>query len=169
MAHGQYHKTYTALRDQTDGCHPNWLRTPRSCRITALSRVPPRLIDFSITKIGDLSLRKRRAMASRLKLARAAAAVAGASVALMMTAVIPAGAEPASGRVDSGGDEYGYHVNLGKDYDDMSTGLIGFELADGTKLQMYCVEIDTGIDRKHGMVEQPWDSYPNPKSPFNDN
>jgi len=108
-------------------------------------------------------------MASRLKLARAAAAVAGASVALMMTAVIPAGAEPASGRVDSGGDEYGYHVNLGKDYDDMSTGLIGFELADGTKLQMYCVEIDTGIDRKHGMVEQPWDSYPNPKSPFNDN
>ncbi len=108
-------------------------------------------------------------MASRLKLARAAAAVAGASVALMMTAVIPAGAEPASGRVDSGGDEYGYHVNLGKGYDDMSTGLIGFALADGTKLQMYCVEIDTGIDRKHGMVEQPWDSYPNPKSPFNDN
>lgn len=109
-------------------------------------------------------------MASRLKLARAGAAVAGASVALMMTAAFPAGADPVSGRVDSSGSTGGYNVNVGSGrYADEITSLIGFELADGTKLQMYCVEINTRIDGKHGMVEQAWDSYPNPKSPFNTN
>lgn len=108
-------------------------------------------------------------MAGRLKVARAGAAVVGASVALMMTAVIPAGAEPVTGNV-SGGGEDGYNVNLGEEeFSDLSTSLIGFELADGTKLQMYCVQIDTPIDRDHQMIEQPWESYPNPKSPFNDN
>lgn len=108
-------------------------------------------------------------MASRLKLARAGAAVVGASVALMMTAAIPAGAEAATGKVDPDTYKNGYHVNLGKDYEDMSTSLIGFELADGTKLQMYCVEIDTRIDKTHNMVEKPWDSYPNANSPFHAN
>jgi TQXA domain-containing protein len=108
-------------------------------------------------------------MASRLKLARAGAAVAGASVALMMTAAVPAGAEPVSGKVDPTGYTNGYHVNVGKDHADMSASLIGFKLADGTKLQMYCVEIDTRINNKHGMLEQPWDSYPNADSPFNTN
>lgn len=108
-------------------------------------------------------------MASRLKLARAGAAVVGASVALLMTAVVPAGADPVTGKV-SGGGEDGYNVNLDeKNFDDMSTSLIGFELADGTKLQMYCVEINTRIDREHGMVEKSWDSYPNPGSPFHAN
>lgn len=107
-------------------------------------------------------------MASRLKLARAGAAVAGASVALMMTAGFPAGADPVTGTVTDDGED-GYNVNLGENYDDMSTSLIGFELADGTKLQMYCVEIDTEADPEQNMVEQSWDSYPNASSPFNDN
>jgi TQXA domain-containing protein len=34
---------------------------------------------------------------------------------------------------------------------------------------MYCVEIHTNIDREHEMIEQPWDEYPNPDSPFHDN
>jgi TQXA domain-containing protein/LPXTG-motif cell wall-anchored protein len=105
-------------------------------------------------------------MASRFKLVRAGAAVAGASVALMMAAGMPAGADPVTGTVKGEGVN-GYHVNVGKNYEDMITSLIGFELADGTKLQMYCVEINTNIDRKHKMVEQPWDSYPNAESPFN--
>jgi TQXA domain-containing protein/LPXTG-motif cell wall-anchored protein len=71
--------------------------------------------------------------------------------------------------VDSSGSTGGYNVNVGKGHEDEITSLIGFELADGTKLQMYCVEINTRIDGKHGMVEQAWDSYPNPKSPFNTN
>lgn len=108
-------------------------------------------------------------MARRLKLTRAGAAVAGASVALMMTAAMPVGAEPVTGKVDPDGYTNGYHVNLGKGYEDMSTSLISFELTDGTKLQMYCVEIDTRIDKTHSMVEKAWDSYPNPDSPFHDN
>jgi TQXA domain-containing protein len=107
-------------------------------------------------------------MASRLKLARAGAAVAGASVALMLSAALPAGADPAKGDVDK--YENGYHVNVGGgDRANLSTSLIGFKLTDGTKLQMYCVEIDTSIDREHSMVEQPWDKYPNAESPFHKN
>lgn len=107
-------------------------------------------------------------MASRLKLARAGAAVAGASIALALSAAIPATADPATGKVDGYTD--GYHVNVGDgDYADLDTNLIGFQLADGTKLQMYCVEIDTRIDEKHDMVEKPWDSFPNADSPFHKN
>jgi TQXA domain-containing protein len=108
-------------------------------------------------------------MAGRLKLARAGAAVVGASVTLMMAAAIPAGAEPATGKVDGNAYTHGYHVNVGPDHDDMNASLIGFELSDGTKLQMYCVEINTNIDKKHQMAEKPWDSYPNAESPFNAN
>ena len=108
-------------------------------------------------------------MARRWKLARTGAALVGASVALMMTAAIPAGADPVTGKVDPGGYKNGYHVNVGGKHTDSSTSLIGFKLEDGTKLQMYCVEIKTRIDREHNMVETPWDSYPNASSPFHKN
>lgn len=107
-------------------------------------------------------------MARRLKLARTGAAVVGASVALLMTAAIPAGADPVTGKVDPDGYKYGHHVDVGEKHDS-STSLIGFELEDGTKLQMYCVEIKTRINREHGMIEKPWDSYPNAESPFHKN
>jgi TQXA domain-containing protein len=108
-------------------------------------------------------------MAGRFKLARAGAAVVGASVTLMMTAAIPAGAEPASGMVDTAGYTHGHHVNVGGNNTDINASLITLELSDGTRLQMYCVEINTDIDKKHKMVEKPWDSYPNEASPFNEN
>jgi TQXA domain-containing protein len=108
-------------------------------------------------------------MASRLKLARAGAAVVGASVALMMTAGVPAGADPASGKVDPKGYTHGYHVNVGKKHSDISASLISLELTDGSRLQTYCVEIKTDIDTKHQMVEQPWDKYPSEDSPFHAN
>jgi TQXA domain-containing protein len=104
-----------------------------------------------------------------LKLARAGAAVVGASVVLMMSAAIPAGAEPATGKVDGNAYVHGHHVNVGPDHSDLNASLIGFELTDGTKLQMYCVEINTNIDKKHQMVEKSWDSYPNAESPFHEN
>jgi TQXA domain-containing protein len=97
------------------------------------------------------------------------AALVGASVTLMMAAAIPAGADPATGTVDDNGYTSGYHVNVGKKHEDMNASLIGFTLADGSKLQMYCVEINTNIDKKHGMVEKPWDQYPNAESPFHAN
>lgn len=103
------------------------------------------------------------------KLARVGAAAVGASALMMMAAAVPAGAEPVTGTVDGDGYTRGYHVNVGKKYPDMSANLIGFELSDGTRLQMYCVEIDTEIDDEHEMVEKPWDAYPNPASPFHAN
>jgi TQXA domain-containing protein len=108
-------------------------------------------------------------MASRLKYARAGAAVAGASVALMMTAAIPAGAESATGKVDPENYVHGHHVNVGGENTDINASLISFKLTDGTELQMYCVEIETPIDNKHQMTERPWDQYPNQDSPFHEN
>jgi TQXA domain-containing protein len=106
-------------------------------------------------------------MASR-KLVRAGGAVLGASVALMLSAV-PAGAEAASGKVDPKGYTAGHHVDVGPGYTEQKVSLIGFDLADGSRLQMYCVEIDTPIDEKHRMIEQPWDKFPNADSPFHAN
>lgn len=105
-------------------------------------------------------------MASRLKLARAGAAAVGVSTALMIAA-IPASADPATGKVEGGTD--GYNVDVGENHDNISTSLIGFRLSDGTKLGMYCVEINTSIDREHEMIERPWDEYPVPDSPFHAN
>lgn len=103
-------------------------------------------------------------MASRMKLARAGSAVVGASVALMLAGGIPAGAEPVTGNV-TGDGELGYTLNLAER--DLQAKLFAFELSDGTKLQMYCVEIDTDIT-KNKMVETPWDAYPSESSPFHE-
>lgn len=105
-------------------------------------------------------------MASRMKLARAGSAVVGASVALMLAAALPAGAEPVTGNVTGDGDR-GYEVNLGDNHRNLTAKLFAFKLDDGTKLQMYCVEIDTDIT-KDKMVERPWDDYPAEGSPFHE-
>lgn len=106
-------------------------------------------------------------MASRMKLARAGSAVVGASVALMLAAGIPAGAEPVAGNV-TGDAALGYEVNLGDNHRNLTAKLFEFTLEDGTKLQMYCVEINTDVT-KNKMVEQPWAEYPSNSSPFNEN
>lgn len=106
-------------------------------------------------------------MVSRLNLGRVGAVVACAAVTLTLSA-LPASADPAMGRVKGGGVD-GYRLNLGGSRDGLSTSLIGFELSDGTKLKVYCVEIDTSIDREDDMVEVPFDKYPNPQSPFRKN
>lgn len=105
-------------------------------------------------------------MASRMKLARAGSAVVGASVALMLAAALPAGADPVSGNV-TGDGELGYEVNLGENHRNLTAKLFAFKLDDGTKLQMYCVEINTDIT-KGDMLEQPWDEYPDADSPFHE-
>lgn len=107
-------------------------------------------------------------MASWLKAARAGVAVLGAAVTLTMTAAIPATADPATGFPD--GDVPGYHVNMGKGkLKEVLAKLVGFRLSDGTKLDMYCVEIRTRIDPKREMVETRWDEYPDADSPFHAN
>lgn len=100
---------------------------------------------------------------------RAGAALTGVA-ALALAVASPAAADPATGKVDPAGNVIGYQVNVGDDWlSTIPTNLLGFELSDGTKLGMYCVEIHTDIDGEHDMVEQPWDEYPNPDSPFHAN
>ncbi|GAB3460209.1 thioester domain-containing protein [Actinophytocola sediminis] len=107
-------------------------------------------------------------MASRLKAARAGVAAVGAAVTLMMTAAIPAAAEPATGFPDGAVD--GYHVDMGDGkLNEILAKLIGFRVADGSKLDMYCVEIRTNLDHKREMAETPWDEYPAANSPFHAN
>jgi len=107
-------------------------------------------------------------MASRFKFARAGAGIMGAAAVLMMAAAVPASADPATGRVDGGA--LGLNVNVGDGFkSDLSTQLIGLNLDDGTKVGVYCVEIDTALDRAQPLVEKDWREYPNQESPFNEN
>jgi TQXA domain-containing protein len=89
-------------------------------------------------------------------------------VVLMMSAAIPASADPVTGTVDGGA--LGLNVDVGDGFkNDLSTQLIGLTLDDGTKLGTYCVEIDTGLDRAQPLVEKDWSDYPDQRSPFNEN
>lgn len=107
-------------------------------------------------------------MASRFRAARVGVAALGAAVTLMTTAALPAAAEPVTGFPDGAVD--GYHVNMGSGkLKEILAKLIGFRLSDGSKLDMYCVEIRTNLDHKREMQEQPWDSYPAADSPFHAN
>ena len=82
----------------------------------------------------------------------------------MLTA-LPAHAEPASGEVDEQATASGYEVNL-KNRSALPTSMMTLDLTGEGSLQVYCVEIDHEVDFGRTMVEQPWDAYPNPDSPF---
>lgn len=105
-------------------------------------------------------------MHSRPGFAKFGVTILGASAALALGA-LPASADEAEGHVDGG--EHGYNVNLGDGYRNMSTELFNLGLAGGSSLQAYCVEIDVNLDPKRGLVEKPWDEFPNDASPFDDN
>lgn len=105
-------------------------------------------------------------MRSRYSLARAGAAVVGASATALMLTALPAHAEPASGDLNGGAATAGYQVNLKGHDKALDTSLMELELGDGSTLRVYCVEIDERFDVQRTMVERPWDAYPNPDSPF---
>jgi TQXA domain-containing protein len=108
-------------------------------------------------------------MASRFKLARVGAGVMGAAAVLMMAAAIPASADAARAVV-SGDDQPGLNVNVGDGVKSkLSTALIGLRLDGGNTLGMYCIAINTPLDRKQAMVEGDFDKFPDAASPFNQN
>jgi len=107
-------------------------------------------------------------MASRFKFARAGAGITGVAAVLLMAAAIPASADPAVGRVEDGAK--GLSVNVGDGFkSDLATELIALSLDDGSKIGVYCVEIDTPLDRNEPLVEKNWEDYPDQASPFNEN
>ncbi|PXY31739.1 thioester domain-containing protein [Prauserella muralis] len=107
-------------------------------------------------------------MHSRTGLARAGAALLGASATVLLGA-LPVSANETEAHLDSGAHTPGYRVNLGDGYANMSTTLFGLDIDSGNSLKAYCVEIDVRIDPDRGLQETPWDGFPNPESPFHEN
>ncbi|HWO63220.1 MAG TPA: thioester domain-containing protein [Umezawaea sp.] len=107
-------------------------------------------------------------MTSRLSASRIGAAVLGASLALLVSA-LPAAAE-VHVKPKPAWDQGGADVFLeGKDKK-LDTSLIGLEI-DGTntKVQAYCVELPTPLEHGEGLKEVPWDKHPNPTTKFKEN
>ncbi|MCS7483453.1 thioester domain-containing protein [Umezawaea endophytica] len=107
-------------------------------------------------------------MTSRLSASRIGAAVLGASLALLVSA-LPAIAE-VHVKPKPEWDQRGADVFLeGKDKK-LDTSLIGLEI-DGTntKVQAYCVELPTPLEHGRGLKEVPWDKHPNPNTKFKEN
>jgi TQXA domain-containing protein/LPXTG-motif cell wall-anchored protein len=109
-------------------------------------------------------------MASRLNAGRIGAAVLGASIALMASA-IPASADVHA--VPGGGDKFGPKVNLVGKKDATPTALIGLNVEgkDGKNAQAktYCVELPQPVAGGARMVEVPWDKHPRTDSGFREN
>ncbi|WP_216212488.1 thioester domain-containing protein [Amycolatopsis aidingensis] len=101
---------------------------------------------------------------------RAGAALAGASIAMMLAAPAAGATEEARGRVKFHLGADGYKVNLhGTDRSQLETWNYVIQLDGGEKLNVYCVEIETDIDTGQDMVERPWDEFPNPNTDFHAN
>ncbi|WP_394362815.1 Cys-Gln thioester bond-forming surface protein [Amycolatopsis sp. SB7-3] len=108
-------------------------------------------------------------MHGRSVLVRGGIAVATAAVALTMAAPAALADDGAArGRVDGDAGTGGFKVNFegGKHAD---TVLFTLKLSDGSKLKMYCVQVEVGMRTDQDMIERPWNKYPDTASPFNKN
>ncbi|WP_410675551.1 thioester domain-containing protein [Amycolatopsis sp. cmx-4-68] len=107
-------------------------------------------------------------MQVRLAFVRGGIAVLAAAAAVMVGAPAALADDGAArGRVSEHGTG-GFKVNL-EGGGHASTELFGFKLSDGSALKLYCVQISVYMRNDVDMVEQPWNKYPDEKSPFNAN
>jgi TQXA domain-containing protein/LPXTG-motif cell wall-anchored protein len=107
-------------------------------------------------------------MTSRLSASRIGAAVLGASLALLASA-LPASAE-VHVKPKSDWDQKGAGVFLEGKGEELTTSLIGLEMdRTSTKVQAYCVELPTELKNGRGLKEVPWDKHPNPTTKFKEN
>ncbi|WP_410604315.1 thioester domain-containing protein [Amycolatopsis sp. lyj-90] len=108
-------------------------------------------------------------MHGRSVLVRGGIAVATAAVALTMAAPAALAEDGAArGRVIDKAGERGYSVNFG-DPKHYVPELFELKLSDGSKLKMYCVQIEVNMRTDQDMIERPWNKYPDASSPFNKN
>ncbi|MBK1784510.1 thioester domain-containing protein [Prauserella cavernicola] len=105
-------------------------------------------------------------MHSRSAWRKAGAALVGASVAVVLSA-LPASAEDVNARFDEGSHAKGYSINVGGK--NLGTTLFGLKVDDDSLLRAYCVEIAVSVDPSRSLSEKPWDEFPNPESPFHEN
>ena len=117
-------------------------------------------------------------MASRLNLARVGAAVLGASVALVLSAALPASAAgPAqneSGLPSAHDDIAGTQITMdytganGKPVESVvPPTLIGLRLDNGEVLHTYCLQLTVDLKNDVTLTRVPWNSFPNNASGFN--
>lgn len=108
-------------------------------------------------------------MHGRSVLVRGGIAVASAAVALTMAAPAALADDGAArGRVVESAGTDGFSVNFG-DNNKYVAKLFGLKLSDGSKLKMYCVQVEVGMRTDQDMIERPWNKYPDAASPFNKN
>ncbi|WP_414941878.1 Cys-Gln thioester bond-forming surface protein [Amycolatopsis sp. cmx-11-51] len=108
-------------------------------------------------------------MHGRSVLVRGGIAVASAAVALTMAAPAALADDGAArGRVVDRAGDRGYSVNFG-DKKHYVPELFELKLSDGSKLRMYCVQVEVGMRTDQDMIERPWNKYPDTASPFNKN
>ncbi|WP_181772567.1 thioester domain-containing protein [Amycolatopsis pittospori] len=108
-------------------------------------------------------------MHGRSVLVRGGIAVASAAVALTVAAPAALADDGAArGRVVESAGTGGFGVNFegGKHAD---TVLFTLKLSDGSKLKMYCVQVEVRMRTDQDMIERPWNKYPDTSSPFNKN
>lgn len=98
-------------------------------------------------------------MGTRFPLRRAGAVLAVASAALMLAAVPASAADPVKGRWLEKEGTRGVGVRVSPSWVTEPV-LSKFRLSDGTKLDVYCVEIHIGATGDRDMVEVPWDKHP---------
>ncbi|WP_409495877.1 thioester domain-containing protein [Amycolatopsis sp. cmx-11-12] len=108
-------------------------------------------------------------MHGRSVLVRGGIAVASAAVAMTMAAPAALADDGAArGRVVESAGTVGFSVNFG-DNKNYVAKLFGLKLSDGSKLKMYCVQVEVGMRTDQDMIERPWNKYPDAASPFNKN
>ncbi|MEU7525288.1 thioester domain-containing protein [Saccharothrix sp. NPDC042600] len=121
-------------------------------------------------------------MAPRLTLKRVGAAVLGASL-FALTTALPAVAEAVEVKPHPSADIQGMGVHLQKkkadgkleDYEGgkpVNTELIGLLIKEGGEKDTavaYCVELPTGLEDGTPLIEAPWGDHPNPDSTFPEN
>ncbi len=110
-------------------------------------------------------------MAPRLTLKRMGAAVLGASL-VLMTAALPALAEPVKVEPNRDANEEGIEVYLEGHERAFDANLLGLTItqgADDKTARAYCVELPTLLQNGTPLQEVPWDQHPNPTSKFKEN
>ena len=108
-------------------------------------------------------------MQVRSALVRGGIAVLAAAAGVMVAAPAALADDGAArGRVAKDAGAKGFSVNLDHDQPFVAE-LFVLKLSDGSKLRMYCSQIDVALRTDVDMVERPWNKYPQPGSPFHDN
>jgi TQXA domain-containing protein/LPXTG-motif cell wall-anchored protein len=110
-------------------------------------------------------------MATRLTPKRIGAAILGASI-VLLTSALPAAADAVVVKPHPGADVKGMGIFLEGKEKEIHTELIGLKIIENGKDQTataYCVELPTALEDNTPLEEVPWDEHPNEDTDFKAN